>query len=161
MFKEMRRNKQVLDNNEAIKVLQRNTSGTLALLSDHNYPYALPISYVYYEGKLFFHSSTTGHKIDAIRKNNKASFCVIDEDQVIPDKFTTHYRSVIAFGKISILEDDAQKQFAIHKFIEKYVPNDYDSKQVIEQTYDKFCIIELDIEHISGKESMAFVQERK
>ena len=77
MFREMRRFKQLLPQETAIEILNRNTSGTLALIGDNDYPYAVPISYVYIDGKLYFHSAKSGHKIDAIIKHEKASFCVM------------------------------------------------------------------------------------
>ena len=75
MFREMRRFKQLLPQETAIEILNRNTSGTLALIGDNDYPYAVPISYVYIDGKLYFHSAKSGHKIDAIIKHEKASYC--------------------------------------------------------------------------------------
>ena len=81
-FREMRRKRQQLSNEESIEILLKATAGTLALLGDENYPYAVPISYVYHEGKLYFHSALAGHKVDAIRKCDKASFCVIEQDNV-------------------------------------------------------------------------------
>ena len=74
----------------------------LALLGDNDYPYAVPISYVYDDGKVYFHSAKSGHKIDAIQRTAKASFCVIDEDLVVPEEYTTYFRSVIAFGRIRL-----------------------------------------------------------
>ena len=94
-FREMRRKRQQLSNEESVAILEKATAGTLALLGDGDYPYAVPISYVYHEGKLFFHSALAGHKVDAIRKCEKASFCVIEQDDVQPKKYTTFFRSVI------------------------------------------------------------------
>ena len=98
MFREMRRNKQLLSSEETAAVLERGTSGVLALAGDQGYPYAVPISYVYDGEKIFFHCAKSGHKLDAIRREEKASFCVIDQDRIIPEEFTTYFRSVIAFG---------------------------------------------------------------
>ena len=108
-FRAMRRKRQLLSDDESIGILQKATAGTLALLGDNGYPYAVPISYVYHEGKLYFHSALAGHKVDAIKKCDKASFCVIDKDDVQPEKYTTFFRSVIAFGRIHIIEDDKEK----------------------------------------------------
>ena len=88
-FRDMRRKRQQLSEAESIGILQKATSGTLALLGDNGYPYAVPISYVYHEGKLYFHSALSGHKVDAIRQCDKASFCVIELDDVQPKKYTT------------------------------------------------------------------------
>ena len=108
-FREMRRKRQQLSEEESIAILQKATAGTLALLGDNDYPYAVPISYVYADGRLYFHSALSGHKVDAIRKCDKASFCVIEQDEVHPEKYTTFFRSVIAFGRIHIIEDEAEK----------------------------------------------------
>ena len=108
-FRVMRRMQQQLSEEESISILRKSTAGTLALLGDNDYPYAVPISYVYADGKLYFHSALSGHKVDAIRKCDKASFCVIEQDEVHPEKFTTFFRSVIAFGRIHIIENEAEK----------------------------------------------------
>ena len=107
-FRQMRRKRQQLAEEESIAILEKATAGTLALLGDNDYPYAVPISYVYHDGKLYFHSALTGHKVDAIRKCDKASFCVIEKDDVQPEKYTTFFRSVIAFGRIHIIEDEQE-----------------------------------------------------
>ena len=80
MFREMRRNKQLLTEDISREILQRNTSGVLSLMGDEGYPYGVPLSYVLAGDKIFFHCAKTGHKIDAIRSCEKASFCVIDQD---------------------------------------------------------------------------------
>ena len=108
-FRQMRRKRQQFSEEESISILQNATAGTLALLGDDGYPYAVPISYVYADGRLYFHSALTGHKVDAIRRCDNASFCVIEQDEVHPKQYTTYYRSVIAFGRIHIIEDEAEK----------------------------------------------------
>ena len=98
-LEKMRRKCQQLTDEERMAILQKATAGTLALLGDNDYPYAVPISYAYREGKLYFHIALAGHKVDAIRKCAKASFCIIDQDYVKPSEYTTYFRSVIAFGR--------------------------------------------------------------
>lgn len=105
----MRRKKQLLTEEESVAILEKMTSGVLAVLGDDDYPYAVPISYIYHEGKIYFHSALAGHKIDAISRHNKVSFCVIEKDEIVPEKFTTHFRSVIAFGKADFVDDEAEK----------------------------------------------------
>lgn len=88
-FRPMRRKRQQLSQEECVEILNRTTYGTLALLGDGGYPYSLPISYVYSDGKLFFHSALKGHKIDAIGQGeSKASFSVVDKDDVKPKEYT-------------------------------------------------------------------------
>lgn len=94
----------------------------MAVSGDDDYPYAIPISYVYDDTKLYFHSAKSGHKLDAIKRNSKVSFCVIDQDQVVPEEYTSYFRSVILFGKMRILEDEQEKRSAIEMLAIKYAP---------------------------------------
>ena len=99
----MRRKNQALTQEECIAVLQRGTSGVLAVTGEGDYPYAVPLSYVYSNSKLYFHCAASGYKLEAIARNPKVSFCVIDQDQVVPEEYTTYFRSVIIFGQARIL----------------------------------------------------------
>jgi len=157
-FRDMRRKRQQLSESESIGILQKATSGTLALLGDNGYPYAVPISYVYHEGKLYFHSALSGHKVDAIRQCDKASFCVIEQDDVQPKKYTTFFRSVIAFGRIHVIEDETEKLSTARMLGNRYNPNDDESlKKEIEGGLSRMLMIRFDIEHLTGKEAIELV----
>lgn len=162
MFREMRRAKQQLSREETIEILEKGSSGVLALLGDGAYPYAVPISYVYSDGKLFFHSALSGHKVDAVRSCEKASFCVTARDTVLPEKYTTAYQSAIAFGKIRLIEDEAGKRHAAGLLGEKYNPgHESDSKREIDSGLPHMCILELEIEHLTGKEGKELMLARR
>lgn len=162
MFREMRRKKQALSLEENIQVLNRGTSGVLAVFGDDDYPYAVPLSYIYHDNKIFFHCAKTGHKLDAIARNEKVSFCVIDRDQVVPDEYTSYFRSVIVFGKARIMEDEAEKRKAISMLAAKYAPDQEESfrMQAIEKEFSVLCMIELTIEHMSGKEAIELIKAK-
>jgi len=113
MFRAMRRKKQLLPEAEAITMLETCTSGVLAVYGDDGYPYAVPLSFAHEDGKLFFHSAAAGHKIDALNRSTKASFCVIAADDIVPGRFTTHYRSAVVFGRASVVTDDDEKRRAL------------------------------------------------
>ena len=160
-FRDMRRKRQQLSESESIGILQKATSGTVALLGDNGYPYAVPISYVYHEGKMYFHSALSGHKVDAIRQCDKASFCVIEQDDVQPKKYTTFFRSVIAFGRIHVIEDEAEKLSTARMLGNRYNPNDDESlKKEIESGLSRMLMIRFDIEHLTGKEAIELVKQR-
>ena len=163
VFREMRRKKQVLSQKEVADILHKGTSGVLALLGDNDYPYAVPISYVYDDGKIYFHSAKSGHKIDAIQRTEKASFCVIDKDLVVPEEYTTYFRSVIAFGKIRVIEDDREKRAAIEKLAIKYAPEDTAANRddAISRGGNLICMLEMKIDHITGKEAIGLVKEKE
>ena len=161
MFREMRRKNQSLSKAETIKILQSCTSGILAVAGDKDYPYAVPLSYAYKDNRIFFHSAITGHKIDAITRNDKVSFCVIETDDVVPEEFTTHYRSAIVFGRARVLTDADEKQFALECLLEKYSPGYITQGQVeIKNDWDKLCVVEIKIEHMTGKTAIEIINSK-
>ncbi len=161
-FPPMRRKRQQLSEQESIDILKGATSGTLALTGHDGYPYAVPISYVYSEGKLYFHSAMSGHKIDAIRHSDKASFCVIEQDDVHASEYTTYFRSVIAFGRIHIVDDETEKMTAARLLAERYNPNDEEGFQKeIEKSFAHMLALRFDIEHLTGKEAIELVRMKQ
>lgn len=162
MFRKMRRTKQELSKAECEKILTQATSGVLAVAGDDGYPYAVPLSYFYEDGKIYFHVAKSGHKIDAITRNRKVSFCVIGQDLVAPEKFTTYYRSVIAFGRARILTDDTERMEALTKLAIRYVPDDEEGRnKEIEKDFANVCMIEIAIDHMTGKESKYLAMARE
>ncbi|MGL5207486.1 MAG: pyridoxamine 5'-phosphate oxidase family protein [Acidaminococcaceae bacterium] len=161
MFRKMRRSRQLLSMEDTAVVMNRCTNGILACSGDDDYPYAVPLSYVYFNGKIYFHSAKAGHKIDAITKYSKVSFTVIDEDTIVSEKYTTYFRSVIVFGKARIVEgDEWLKAFAA--LVEKYSgdqPEEAKHKEIAGcmQSY----IIAIDVEHITGKEAIEYVNAKR
>jgi nitroimidazol reductase NimA-like FMN-containing flavoprotein (pyridoxamine 5'-phosphate oxidase superfamily) len=159
MFREMRRSKQALSLEESIAVLTGGSSGVLAVSGEEDYPYAVPLSYVYRDSKIFFHCAPSGHKLDAIARNPKVSFCVIDQDNVVPQEYTTYFRSVIAFGKARILTDEEEKRSAFEILAAKYSPDHEEGRlQEIDRLFKQTCLVELAIEHITGKEAIELVK---
>jgi nitroimidazol reductase NimA-like FMN-containing flavoprotein (pyridoxamine 5'-phosphate oxidase superfamily) len=145
-----------------IAVLNLGTSGTLAVAGDNGYPYAVPLSYVYHDKKLYFHCAKTGHKLDAIQRNPKVSFCVIDQDQVASQRFTTYFRSVIVFGKAHILTSTPEIRKALELLASKYAPQESAERrhQEIERELEALCVFELSIEQMTGKEAVELIQAK-
>lgn len=162
MFRKMRRNKQQLSEAEAIEILQSCTSGVLAVSGDDDYPYAVPLNYAYRDGKLYFHLARAGHKLEAIQKHDKVSFCVINTDEVVPETFSTNYRSVIVFGRARILTDDAEKKFGLECLVEKYSPDYVEKGQSeIKREWNRVCVVEVAIEHMTGKAAMEIINNKE
>ena len=140
-------------------ILQAGTSGVLALSGADGQPYAVPLSYVYHEGKVYFHCARAGHKLDLLDQNPKASFCVIGQDQVVPEKYTTYYRSVILFGTVRRLTAGEEKRAAILALARRYSPDEPAEKvdAEIARYWDALCMLELTPDHITGKECIELV----
>ena len=155
MFREMRRKAQQLNESECIEILENGSSGVLAVSGDDGYPYAVPLSYVFSDGKIYFHCAKNGHKLDGIRKDSKVSFCVIGQDNVIQSEFRTMYRSVIVFGHARIIEDEREIFNSIMTLSKKYCFDIAEEKHLaeIERFKKALCMVEINIEHITGKKS--------
>lgn len=162
MFREMRRKRQLLSDKDCLDIIARGTSGVLAVIGDEGYPYAVPLSYVYVDGKFYFHGAKSGHKLDAIRNNDKVSFCIIDKDQVVQEEFTTYFRSLIVFGRARIMDDEEAIRFAIDKLADRYSPDFKHLKQAaIDREYSAMAMIELEVEHMTGKEAIELVRAKE
>jgi uncharacterized protein len=160
MFRELRRKKQLLSEAETIQILNTCTAGVLAVSGDDGYPYAVPLSFVYHNGKLYFHLAQEGHKVDGIARNDKVSFCVIAKDEVIQETFTTHYRSVIAFGRARFLSGEDEKRRALELLVAKYSPDFIpQGQESIARSLKQVCIVEVAIEHLTGKEAIELVNQ--
>ena len=155
----MRRAKQRLPLEESLAILEKGSSGVLALW-DGEEPYAVPMSYVYSGGKLYFHCARAGRKLEAIRVCPKASFCVVAADDVIPEKYTTAYRSVIVSGRLRIIEDEAEMVPALRLLAAKYNPLQGDVlDNKIAEGIPRMFMLELSADEISGKQGKEFLSQ--
>lgn len=151
MFRKMRRLGQMLSKEECEEILTREPRGVLALLGDYDYPYALPMSHVYVDGKIYFHGAMQGHKNDAVKKHDKVSYCVFDEGVKNDDGWSYTFRSVIVFGRIRTLTDDDEKVEKLTHLGDKFFPTHDETVSEIERLLHKTEVFEITIEHMSGK----------
>lgn len=159
MDRKMRRFKQQLPSEEAERILHDGKYAVWAVDGDDNYPYAVPVNYVYAGNTVFIHSAPQGHKIDSIRRNPKCSMCIVDKDDIIPEEFTSYFRSVIVFGTARIIETEEDKIEVLRLLSDKYSPG-IDPTAEIMRFIRTVCIIAVDIEKISGKESIELTRAR-
>ncbi|WP_346917563.1 pyridoxamine 5'-phosphate oxidase family protein [Clostridium sp.] len=151
MFKEMRKKDREVLGEDIEKILINGEYGILATVGESGYPYAVPLSYVYQDNSIYFHCAKEGHKLENIEKSPKVSFCVVTDTEVLPGKFSTNYKSIIAFGESKELIGDLKGDILL-KFIEKYSRNFIEEgKRYIERAQDSAKIVEIKIEHITGK----------
>ena len=160
MFRPMKRIKQLISAEETADVMKRCTCGVLACLGDDDYAYAVPLSYVYLNNTIYFHSAKAGHKIDSLLRNPKVSFAVIDEDRVVSAEYTTYYRSVIAFGRARIAEGDEWFK-AFKSLVEKYSadqPEEEKREEVSNCTHS--LIVAIDVEQVTGKAAIELLRKK-
>ena len=164
MFRGMRRKKQEISKEECINILNTEKRGALAVIGDDGYPYAIPLDF-YYDSqieKIYFHGASEGHKFDSIKNNSKVSFCVISQDKIIPEKYTTAYESVVVFGNAKIMDDKEEIKKVIYDFAKKFHPTDTEENRMFNINSDikTMAMVEITPEHITGKEGLELYKKR-
>ncbi len=150
MFPKMRRFKNELSEKETYQVLEKGIDGILGTISYTGYPYTVPVNYALVNGKIYFHCATSGHKLDNIKENSNVSFTVVTRNEIIQDEFTTDFQSVILFGKAKLIEPS---QEILMELIKKYSSLFLkEGKEYVKNSYMSTQLVEITIEHITGKE---------
>ena len=161
MERKMRRFKQLLSEQATKEILNNATNGVLSLIDSDGKPYGVPISYVYDGNKrIYFHSAVTGHKIECIKSNANCSFCVINQDMIVPEEFTTYFRSVIVKGSIRVVVDHDEMMKGLMLLCEKYSPG-INPDAEISKCYNHVAVLGLDIVSMTGKEAIELVRKHK
>lgn len=159
MFREMRRVDRKMSDRNALELLFSGKTAVLAVNGDDGYPYAVPLNFACerIDEKIivYFHSATVGHKIDAVNNSEKVSICVVGNDEIIKEKYSTAFSSVIAFGSARVVADEQGRYHALKLLIDKYSKeyadkgDDYIAKY---ESKNAVSVIAVEVEHITGKE---------
>ena len=151
MFRNMRRAGQELSKEECEEILISQPRGILAVLGDYDYPYTVPMNHVYVDGKIYFHGAQTGHKNDAIKNHSKCSYCVLNEGVKAEDSWWYTFKSVVIFGNITTISDEARKVEILTVLGDKFFPTHEETVDEIDRLLHKTEIFEITIDHMAGK----------
>ena len=158
-FRPMRRSRQELSQAETEAILENGTTAVLAVNGDGGYPYAVPVNYVWKDGKIYFHGARAGHKFDAMVRDSRVSLCVIAHDEPLPEKLTDLYRSAIVFGRVRLLTGQELTD-AAYALGMRFPPDPDRVRQEIAGDADRMACFELTPEHITGKEAIELTRRR-
>ncbi len=153
MFRELQRKKQKLSAEECIRILCEEKRGVLSVIGEDGYPYGMPMNHFYNseDGKIYFHSGKSGHRCDALKKENKASFCVYDSGYREAGEWALHIKSVIIFGKMEMIEDLEQISKISALLSRKFTADEGYIQAEIEQHARHTLLLALTPEQICGK----------
>ena len=153
MFRELVRKKQELSREECIAILRKEKRGVLSVLGDDGYPYGVPINQYYCEadGKIYFHGGMTGHKIDAMKRCDKASFCIYDGGEHLDGNWWLTFRSVVVFGRIEFVEDQQTMYRLAEELSHKFTDDDAYISHELEKSGPRTLMFALVPENITGK----------
>ncbi|MBO1266294.1 pyridoxamine 5'-phosphate oxidase family protein [Proteiniclasticum sp. SCR006] len=151
MFREPKRKNRTLPEEHIEEILNEGLYGVLATTGVDGYPYATPLSYIYHNGKIYFHCAPSGMKMENISNCDKVSFTVVTDVETLPNQFSTKYRSVVLFGRAKVIEG-SEKDAALEEIIEKYAPDFIDQGQLyIKGKKEITSIIGIEIEYQTAK----------
>lgn len=158
----MRRRKQELPPEDAVRIMREGAYGTLAVVDAEGQPYAVPLSYAWLDGRIVFHSAPTGHKLDALRANPRVSFAVVGSNEVRPEEYTNVFTSAIAFGAARIIEDDAEKRALCRAFALRYCAGlGAGVNEEIDKLIGRTAIVVIDVDRLTGKRAIELVPQKE
>lgn len=151
MFRPMRRFRQQLSDERCTEILQTEKRGVLAVNGDDGYPYTVPMNFVFDAGKVYFHCAVEGHKLDAVKADAKASFCVLHECGLSDDGWSYYVDSVVVFGSVAVVEEEAVRNDKLRKLGLKYFPTAAMVEHDLAKNAPRAVVLELTPLHITGK----------
>ena len=153
MFRKMRRFKQQISEAECIELLRTQKRGVLSLIGDNGYPYGIPIDHLYCEedGVVYFHGAKEGHKIDAVKRCNKACYCVYDEGYRNPGEWALNIKSVIVFGRIELVADAAKTKEICTRLVKKFTDDEQYLEKELKSALSRVQCLALIPEHMTGE----------
>ncbi len=156
MFRELVRKKKELPKADCIELLKSQTRGVLSVLGDEDYPYGMPMNHYYNEedGNIYFHCGNVGHRLDALRKHDKVSFCIFDQGCRNEGDWAYNVKSVIAFGRIDFVDDADVLTDIVTKLCHKFTQDDEYIKNEIKLHGHRTLLMRLKVEHLCGKAVM-------
>ncbi len=153
MFREMRRFKQQISTDECIRILKEEPRGILSMIGEDGYPYGIPMNHWYCEsdGKIYFHCAKTGHKLDAIAKDDRVSYCVYDKGYRKEGEWALNINSVVIFGRIKPVTDPDKTKEICTGLCKKFTDDKAFLQNELTNALPRVQCLELTIEHMTGK----------
>ena len=151
MFRQMRRIKQQLSDEESLEVLKKAKRGVLSVIGDDGWPYGMYLNPHFENGRIYFHGAKSGHKIDALKKDTRASFTVIDDGVKDEGGWAYTFRSVVVFGKVEFVEEQNEAVEICRRLARRFNPSEADIEDEIRRAAAHVQVFALTPEHITGK----------
>jgi len=153
VFRDVARKKQALTRAECIALLKREKRAVLSVVTEHGYPYAVPVNHWYNEadGKLYFHGGKIGHKIDCMKASDKVSLCVMDAGTPVEDGWWLTVQSVVVFGRVEFIEDYDRAMDIARALSHQFTLDEAYIDDEIEHHGHRTLVCAVTIEHITGK----------
>lgn len=150
----MSRKQRLTSVEEAKEILKAGEFGVLCTVSAEGQPYGVPINYCYIETEdcIYLHCAVTGKKLDNLAQNNKISFVVTTRSEILADRFTTRYESVVVIGTAFAVEEEGEKLRVLGLLCDRLSPGVTKGREEMIHGYvNETKIIKITIDELSGK----------
>lgn len=153
MFREMRRKAQEVSAEECRSVLAEAKRGVLTVHGEDGYPYGIPVNFYFDEsdGRIYIHCAKEGHKIDAVKKNEKVCFTTWNKGFQKDGDWAWNVTSVVAFGRVSLIDDVELTESKTRALGIKYYPTAGEVEEEIRSAIARVQLLAIDIDHMTGK----------
>lgn len=153
MFRELTRKNKQISEAECVQILVNEKRGVLSVIGENGYPYGTPMNHFYNEedGKIYFHCGKFGHRLDALKENDKVCFTVYDSGYQDEGDWVYNVKSVIAFGRITIVDCQDKIADIATKLSLKFIQDEEHIKKEIERSGAGTLLLEMSVEHMCGK----------
>ncbi len=147
----LRRKDRAITEEEAKVLLNKAVYGVLSTVAENGTPYGVPLNFCIIDHCIFFHCALEGQKLDNIKQNKSVSFCTVGNTEILPDKFSTKYESVIVSGEVDEVFD-VNKQIALEGLLHKYSPEFIDKGiKYIKGLDEKTRVFKIAVNKLTGK----------
>ena len=154
MFRPLRRKKRAITDEEARELLATCKRGVFAVNGDDGYPYAIPVNYFFdtEHDKIYFHGAKAGHKVDALKRDDKVCFTVYGNEHFEPGDWAPYVQSTVVFGRCHLIDDAAATEARVRELGMKYYPGKEEVEKEIALDIKAVQLYEITIEHLTGKQ---------
>ena len=149
----VRRQDRLLSEERAVALLRTAEWGVLSMCDADGAPYGLPLNYVW-DGasSLYIHCAPEGRKLRCLEHEQRVSFCIVGNVNLLPSKFTTEYESIVLTGVAVRGLADEEKRHALELLLNKLSPHDKTvGMKYAAASFHRVEILRLDIATWSGK----------
>jgi nitroimidazol reductase NimA-like FMN-containing flavoprotein (pyridoxamine 5'-phosphate oxidase superfamily) len=144
---------------DAVQILKEGKYGVLSTATLEGIPYGVPLNYFYVEedNALYFHCFIRGRKLDYIKENSRVSFVVIGKENLVAERFVTHYESVIVTGRAILITEEEEKIKKLIQLCEILAPSVLERRdEVIKKQLSAVTIVKIEVDEISGKRNQDY-----
>jgi uncharacterized protein len=154
---QLRREDRAMNAQEIKEFLMKGFCGRVGTVSAGGTPYCVPLLYVCLDDDIYVHNTRArGHLRTNVEHSEKVCFEVDEAGEIFPyGRFecdtSVSYRSVIAFGRIGIVEDEAVKRRFLDGLMEKYANRNLQRPKGFYPRLDAITVYRIQLERVTGK----------